>query len=70
MLNEINCKPKKRRKSKKKLKSFILNNQKNQYTENKCRCQDKDRMILTRMLTMWAQCKEQRNKKTSLIFES
>ena len=53
----------------KKLKSFIFNNWEKQYTENKYRCQDKDRKILTRMWRIRAQCKEHRNKNTFLIFE-
>ena len=53
----------------KKLKSFIFYKSKNQYNENECRCQEKTRMILTRMY-IWVQCKERRNIKTFLIFES
>ena len=43
--------------------------EKNQYTKNKNRCQDKARMILTRILRIWAQCKEHRNKKAFLFFK-
>ena len=42
-------------------------------TKNKCAiksCQDKIKMILTRMIRTWTQYKEHRNKNTFLIFES
>ena len=42
---------------------------KNQYTKNKNRCQEKARMILTRILRIWAQCKEHRHKKAFLFFK-
>ena len=51
----------------------LFNNWKNQSTKNECsinRCQDKTRIILTRMWRIWTQCQEHRNKKTFLIFES
>ena len=74
MLNEINCKPKRWRKSKKKLKSFnFLTTEKTNQPKKTCdinRCQDNTRIILTRIWRIWTQCEEHRNKNTFLIFES
>ena len=68
MLNEINCKPKRWRKSKTKLRTFNFLTTEKIHNDNKYRCQDMYRTIRTRTRRKWTQCKKQLKKRLILHF--